>query len=410
MLRPNRPARSIRHWPDFRVSGYTGEPGQQTILSPVTVLAWTGTASSPQPTGILVDRIAQSKDDLFDNSTMTFGEHLKELQGALTRATIWLVIGVIIGLAFANQVVAYVKTPLEQAIYEYNAEQGLAQLGFENPADERLKPLRDAFVGGAYVVEEVIEVPRELQQAFGDFRDGTFATNDSETEGEGNTVVAESDRLAEELAALASESPRFQLRKQPTNVSSFEMTEGFLIWFKAALVVGAVLSSPMVFYHLWSFVAAGLHAHERKYVHVYLPVSVGLFVSGVLMAFYVVLQYVINFLLQFNQSMDVAFEPRLNYYISFVLLLPLGFGVAFQLPLVMLFLQRIGLLETEAYTSSWRVAVVVIFVISMLVTPADWTSMVLLAVPLLFLYLLGILMCMFLPRGRGLGSAAYDPA
>ncbi|MEM6363529.1 MAG: twin-arginine translocase subunit TatC, partial [Planctomycetota bacterium] len=122
------------------------------------------------------------------------------------------------------------------------------------------------------------------------------------------------------------------------------------------------------------------------------------------------LQYVLNFLLAFNGSMDVSVEPRLTYYINFVLLLPLGFGVAFQLPLVMLFLQRIDLIQTRDFISSWRVAVVVIFVISMLVTPADVTSMFALAIPLMLLYGLGIALCMYMPRGRGLGSQAYDPA
>ena len=76
----------------------------------------------------------------------------------------------------------------------------------------------------------------------------------------------------------------------------------------------------------------------------------------------------------------------------------------------MLFLQRIGLFETQAYIESWKVAVLVIFFVSMILTPADVTSMVALAVPLVFLYALGILMCKFIPRGRGLGSDAYDPA
>ncbi len=78
-------------------------------------------------------------------------------------------------------------------------------------------------------------------------------------------------------------------------------------------------------------------------MYVYLPVSVVLFISGVVLAFFLVLHYVLAFLLAFNGSMDVAVEPRLTYYVNFVLLLPLGFGIAFQLPLVMLFLQRIGL-------------------------------------------------------------------
>jgi sec-independent protein translocase protein TatC len=219
--------------------------------------------------------------------------------------------------------------------------------------------------------------------------------------------------MAELLSSLpdpATLKPKLQLVENKQGLSSFKMEEGFMIWIKAGLVLGALFASPMIFYHLWNFVAAGLHMHERKYVYVYLPVSVTLFISGVVLAFFVVLQFVLKFLLDFNGGMDVTIEPRLTYYINFVLLLPLGFGLAFQLPLVMLFLQRIGLIETESYIDSWKVAVLVIFVLSMLLTPADVPSMIALAIPLMLLYFLGIGMCRFIPRGRGLGSSAYDPA
>lgn len=203
--------------------------------------------------------------------------------------------------------------------------------------------------------------------------------------------------------------PRLQLRRHEIGLSALKVEEPFMIWVKAGLIVGAVLASPGIFYHLWSFVAAGLHAHERKYVYVYLPISIGLFVSGVVLAFFFVLYYVLEFLLTFNGQLDVAVEPRLSYYINFVLLLPLGFGVAFQLPLVMVFLERIGLFTVEAYISSWRIAILVIAVISMMVTPADITSMFSLMVPLVFLYFFGVLMCKYMPKGRGLGGDAYDP-
>lgn len=182
-----------------------------------------------------------------------------------------------------------------------------------------------------------------------------------------------------------------------------------MIWIKAGLMIGAVLASPMIFYHLWGFVSAGLYQHERQYVYIYLPVSVVLFAAGVCLAFFGVLYYVLSFLLTFNAGMSVDIQPRLSYYMNFVLLLPLGFGVAFQLPLVMLFLERLGMFTVEAYISSWRIAILVICVTSMILTPADVTSMVALAVPLIFLYFLGILMCKYIPRGRGLGSAALDP-
>ncbi len=219
--------------------------------------------------------------------------------------------------------------------------------------------------------------------------------------------------MAELLTALPDPSmlqPRLQLRESKEGLGTFKVEESFMIWIKAGLIVGAVISSPMVLYHLWSFVAAGLYSHERRYFYIYLPVSVVLFVAGVSLAFFLVLHYVLSFLLTFNASMDVAVEPRLTYYVNFVLLLPLGFGIAFQLPLVMLFLQRIGIFETEQYIASWKIAVLVIFLLSMILTPADVTSMIALALPLMVLYFLGIVMCKFIPRGRGLGSAAYDPA
>lgn len=373
-----------------------------------------------------MDRLARPKDDLFDNSTMTFGEHLEELRHCLVRAVMWLAAGLVIGLFFADKVVLFVQTPLQSAIRDYNADRDLYQLGYD-PSDEANQPLHDFLSANALIWEIVYDIPDQYQSltmdsivpaekkavaAAGAAEGGEASAEDAPANDLATATVepVEMAKLLQSLPDPGALKPKVQLRQNKTGLSSLKMEEPFMIWVKAGLIVGAVLASPMIFYHLWSFVAAGLHAHERRYVYVYLPVSVILFVSGVVLAFFVVLNYVLSFLLAFNGSMDVAVEPRLTYYVNFVLLLPLGFGVAFQLPLVMLFLQRIGLFETEAYISSWRIAVLVIFIVSMILTPADVTSMFAMAVPLVFLYALGILMCKFIPRGRGLGSAAYDPA
>jgi sec-independent protein translocase protein TatC len=94
-----------------------------------------------------------------------------------------------------------------------------------------------------------------------------------------------------------------------------------------------------------------------------------------------------------------------------VLLLPLAFGISFQLPLVMLFLQRIGLFTVEQYIEKWRIAILVIFVISMLLTPADPISMLLMAIPLTGLYFGGVAMCRWMPKGRNPFADAqpYEP-
>ena len=389
-----------------------------------------------------MDRLAQPKDDLFENSTMTFREHLDELRHSLVRAVMWLAAGLVIGLLFADKVVVFVQTPLQTAIRDYMADRDLFRLGYD-PADPANAPLKQFLATNALVWEIVYDVPDEYQTLTMDSlvpAAEIATTNPEESQGSeeepkesnGNTEVegdeevsSKADRIdlnqgaikpvemAKLLQSLPDPSvlkPKVQLRQNKTGLSSLKMEEPFMIWVKAGLIIGAVLASPMIFYHLWSFVASGLHAHERRYVYIYLPLSVILFSAGVVLAFFVVLNYVLTFLLAFNGSLDVAIEPRLTYYVNFVLLLPLGFGIAFQLPLVMLFLQRIGLFETEAYVSSWRLAVLVIFLVSMILTPADVTSMFAMAVPLVFLYGLGILMCKFIPRGRGMGSAAYDPA
>ena len=367
-------------------------------------------------------KLASAKDNLFDNSSMTFREHLDELRKCLVKAIIALSLGLLVGLYFANDVVKYVADPLRAAILEFNAQKDLALMGFEKGEDEaknaRLMQMVTAMRENSLKFQVVYDLPKEAQafapeilaaeakeQAKKDGDEDNQAASDEDSE----ATIRDYSQVLQYVPDPSSLTPRVQMVRDSSGLSSFKMEEPFMIWVKAGLIVGAVVSSPAVFYFLWQFIAAGLHRHERRYVYIYLPVSVTLFVSGVVLAFFLVLHYVLQFLLDFNGSMDVSVEPRLTYYINFVLLLPLGFGLAFQLPLVMLFLQRIGLIETAMYANSWRIAILVIMLLSMLLTPADVTSMIALAIPLIFLYFLGILMCHFIPRGPGLGSGAYDP-
>ncbi len=185
------------------------------------------------------------------------------------------------------------------------------------------------------------------------------------------------------------------------HAKSFSFPEMFTIWLKACLVVGTIISSPWVFYQIWSFVAAGLYPHEKKYVHLFLPFSLGLFLLGAATAYLFVFKPVLGFLLTFNSSLGVDPDPRISEWLGFVLLMPLGFGISFQLPLVMLFLERIGVFNIRAYMEKWRVAVLVIFIISAILTPADPYSILFMALPLTFLYFGGVLLCYFLPRQSG---------
>jgi sec-independent protein translocase protein TatC len=134
-----------------------------------------------------------------------------------------------------------------------------------------------------------------------------------------------------------------------------------------------------------------------------------LFWAGAGLAFFFVFRHVLGFLFSFNRALNIQSEPRINEWIGFVLFLPLGFGIAFQLPLVMFFLNRIGLFSVRAYLEKWRIAVLVIFILSMILTPADPISMLLMAAPLTCLYFLGIGMAQWMPRARSPFGDAYEP-
>jgi sec-independent protein translocase protein TatC len=218
-------------------------------------------------------------------------------------------------------------------------------------------------------------------------------------------------------SALAPELPRPDVAFAEIDIwesvqvtaQSLSATEAFMIWMKAGLILGFVLASPWIFYQLWSFVAAGLYPHERRYVYYYLPISLGLFLGGAALAFFFVFDPVLKFLLTFNASLGIDPQPRIGDWMSFVLMVPLGFGIAFQLPIVMLFLNLLGIFTIRNYLEKWRIAVFVIFFVSMVLTPAEPISMILMAIPLTGLYFLGIAMCRWMQPNRNPYRQVYEP-
>ncbi len=184
-------------------------------------------------------------------------------------------------------------------------------------------------------------------------------------------------------------------------IKSLAAHEMFMIFIKAALVVSLVISSPWVFYQIWNFVGAGLYPHEKRYVYIYGPISLLLFVAGWLLAFFFAFKPLLGFLLYFNEKMGVDPDIRISEWFGFAIFLPLGFGISFQLPLVMLFLERIGIVTIQTYKTRWRGAILIICIASMFLTPSgDPYSMLLMAVPLCLLYVGGILLCRYMPKGR----------
>lgn len=319
-------------------------------------------------------------DDLFEKSKMTFGEHLEELRAALFKSLIAITIGFVIGLWFAPAFVRFVEKPLKRAVDNHVLREAKENYILE------LQTRKDAGE----------EVPADFEAAADLLVDRGLSPR---------TVYIEQDVLGDEsmeslegIEDLVPITVYEYVKDDPRRVIGTGVTQGFMVFIKAALVLGLVIASPWVFWFVWHFVAAGLYPHEKHYVYIFLPFSLGLFLAGAALAFFGAIQFVLDFLFWFYEILDIAPYPVINDWMSFILILPLGFGISFQLPLVMLFLERIGVFTISNYLKQWRIAVIVICVVSTILTPADPQSMILMAVPLVFLYFGGIALCKFMPR------------
>jgi len=355
-------------------------------------------------------------DDLFEKSSMSFGEHLEELRKALTKAFIWLGIGTAVGLYFGERIVKFISEPLQASLTDFYIAQAKRQFLKANGV-EPSRAMAAWMSTNGVVPDRVFMDPKDLQGS------ATVAIADVAAIA---PAVAPEKVAEEEIDAAATQAafnpwkdvdleklerlqPILLWRPIQNKLLTFNAMEGFMIWLKAGLVAGAMIGSPGIFFHIWQFLAAGLYPHERRYVYWYLPLSLGLFFSGISLAFFVVFRLVLGFLLTYNLGLDIDIAPRLNEYMSFALMLPLGFGIAFQLPIVMLALHRFGIISVETFATKWRTAVLVIAFLAMVLTPADVYSMLGLFIPLVGLYFFGIFLCRFMPAGRGIGSQALDP-
>jgi len=357
-----------------------------------------------------------SDDDLFQSSTMTFGEHLEELRVCLIRAALGLAVAVLVGFFVARPVVHLIEEPLRRALGKYYTERAIETFDHWQPRQAGGPPLpysREEIVdaverhGMSFELREVH--PDRLRRVLNPAGSDVAVTPPAAAP---QPVLSTTGTAAS--PATGGPGPAFSLdslvpmllwqplsRDPRVSITTLSAQEAFGIYVKAALLTGVVLASPWIFYQLWVFVAAGLYPHEKRWVWLFLPISVALFLAGVSLAFFFVFDFVLDYLLQFNEWLGLDPDPRISEWLGFVLILPIGFGLGFQLPLVMLFLERIGVFDAATYAAQWRIAVIVIFVVSAILTPADPYSLLFLAIPLCLLYFGGLAICRWVAAAEG---------
>ena len=269
-----------------------------------------------------------------DTKEMSFLDHLEELRWCILKALAAVVVGAAVCFIFSDQVLKLLTYPYEEAVHSLQSERS----------------------PGA--VEAVKKLLREWM---------------------GSPAPGPGPGLSEPEPALP-DSRRLQSLKPMTY---------FFISLQIALLGGLALALPVVFYQFWQFVAPGLLRREKRVALPLIGFSVLCFAGGALVAYWIVLPLGLRFFLALEPP-DMTSQWAVDTYIGFVLRLLLGFGLVFEMPVVALFLSRVGLLTPEYMRRVRRYAVAVIFVVAAIFTPPDPFSQILMAFPILLLYEISI--------------------
>ncbi len=166
------------------------------------------------------------------------------------------------------------------------------------------------------------------------------------------------------------------------------LSDGLMIQFSLATLVALIITIPFLLWHIWAYIAPGLHKNEKQFLLPIFLLSPVLFVVGALFAFYVLFPIVFKFFIDLNTSGNVptVLFPAVRGYLAFAIDLLKIFGVAFQLPLILVLLNRVGLLSKKTAIQSRKYVVVIIFVFAAVLTPPDIISQILLAIPMWLLF------------------------
>jgi len=180
---------------------------------------------------------------------------------------------------------------------------------------------------------------------------------------------------------------------------SLHPADAFMTSIKVVVVTGLILSSPIVFYFLWSFVQPGLKPREQKLV---IPVFAGgllFFLLGVAFCYLVVLRLCLGFFYSYSMKMNIRPEWSIDNYISFVSMMMLAFGVVFEMPVLSAMLAKIGLVSSRFLSSKRLHAYLIIAIVAGVITPPDVFSQVLLIVPMIGLYEVSIFVIKLIEKG-----------
>ena len=334
-------------------------------------------------------------DDFFQDTRMSFGDHLEDLRVHLWRAIKGFFLACILGFVVGKDVLVFIARPVEQelqAFYDRRTEDVKRKLE-EGEDKDVIKANKAQWVRVGFATKQLEALLKHDFKAVNDFK-----PPDDEDDPEITHMHLRWDDPVK--IAVSLQKAMMQIGKRP-GLQTLSVSEAFVVYMKVSLATGFVFGAPWIFYQIWSFIAVGLYPHEKRLVNVYLPFSLGLFIFGVIICEFFVIPKSIEALLWFNEWIGLEPDMRLNEWLGFAIIMPVIFGLTFQLPLFMMFAYRIGFFSIDSFRGKRRIIWFLMAVFAAVITPStDPYSMMFLWVPMCLLFELGIYLCLLYPQPK----------
>jgi sec-independent protein translocase protein TatC len=174
------------------------------------------------------------------------------------------------------------------------------------------------------------------------------------------------------------------------DMNAFRVTDPLDVYMKFAFIIGIVLCSPVIMYQIWAFIRPGLLEHEQKVTLSYIPMTFFLFIFGLMFSYFIIFPNILGFMQDLGQSLNIDNVIGINEYFSFLIQMTLPFGFLFQMPILVMFLTRLGLITPYFLVKVRKYAYFILIVIAGIITPPELVSHLMVTVPLIILYEISI--------------------
>lgn len=337
------------------------------------------------------------------DGSMTFLEHLGELRTRLIRFLIVFSVCVLACYAVRKELLDIVKSPVEVPLQKYST--GQLQTVHENVEPLNLnhytcqcQPISpQPFVQKESLEQSVETVSKEKVESQPSFwvkvKNITFSFLDIPISGKTVKKISPNSQSPEKLSCQCTPNTSVATTNHKTPMVYLGLPELFFTQMKTAIFAGLFLAFPFLIIQIWGFVGPALFKSEKKVFWCFSISTYICFIGGALFGYFVVFPFGFDFFLSLTEPGEIVPSLSIGQYLSLAIKLLISFGVIFELPLMTFILARLGLLTPRAMIQHSRMAFLVICVLSALLTPPDPFTMLLMAAPLIVLYMISIFVC-----------------